>query len=249
MVILASALIGVHAVLGQNLAERLDVGVGDQSPAAFAAVAVGGADGVAAGAGDRAEAGLPPLVHAHILLQLALNAHRVVRQAGRATLQQRRHHLEELPAVDRASGDGGVDLDHGADRARRIGFVPIRLVAVDVAPYLIQVLSIADGVDAAQMGARAERNHQGRLLADLAQHGFVAFPRARALDEGDLVVVALLAHGLAESDNVNHLEKLRMGLQGVDDGKLAALAAREFEERDFGSGAHHSASSRCLISA
>ncbi len=63
------------------------------------------------------------------------------------------------------------------------------------------------------------------------------------------VVVALLAHRLAEADDLDRLQQLGVSLQRVDHRQLAALAAGEFEERDFGFGGHHSASPRCLISA
>src|SRR3989304_6171356 len=48
---LGEGLVRAQVMLGENLLERIEVGAGDQAPAAFASVAVGRADRVAAGAG------------------------------------------------------------------------------------------------------------------------------------------------------------------------------------------------------
>ena len=109
--------LGLHAVVQHHLAQRGQVGVGDHAAAAFAAIAVSGANGVTAREGDRAQADLALRVHADVLFELALDAQRLVRDLGQAALEQVGDGLDQLVAVDRAAGQRGLDWDDLGDRA------------------------------------------------------------------------------------------------------------------------------------
>lgn len=69
--------------------------------------------------------------------------------------------------------------------------------------------------------------------------------RDAALDEGDLVVVSVFGHRLAEADDLDDLDEIQQSVLEVDDLQLIALTAREIEEGDtrFRLSRHTSASS------
>ncbi len=73
---------------GQHRPHGIEVWIGDQAAAAFAAVAVAGADGVATGAYDRPQTRLAAVEQADVLAQLALDAQGVVGQLRLPALQQ-----------------------------------------------------------------------------------------------------------------------------------------------------------------
>ena len=77
-----------QAVLVQHSLHRVEVGIGDQAPAAFAWIAIRRADCTAARARDCAQAHQPPMIQADILVQLAFDTHRVIGQLRDASLQQ-----------------------------------------------------------------------------------------------------------------------------------------------------------------
>src|SRR3989304_52952 len=112
---LGQGLFRAEVVLGENLLEGGDVRIGDEAPASLAAVAVGGADRIASGADNRAQAGAAAQVDADVLLELALDAQRVVGDLRRPSLQERLHRPDELVPVDGAAGDEGVNGNDGLD--------------------------------------------------------------------------------------------------------------------------------------
>ena len=137
-------------------------GFGTSPAAPFAAAPVCRAYRVAAGAGDRTEAGFTHIVEADVVPFLALDAHRVVGQLRRESHDQRLDHGEKLAAVDRAAGNGRVHLHHLVHRHGRDG-VEVRhvpRVAVDLFAHRGEVAQVFQLVHAAEVGAGAELDEQ-----------------------------------------------------------------------------------------
>ena len=114
------------ALLPEPAMQAGDVGLLARPEAGIAGAPVGGADRTAAGLGQRAQAWLPAGdEHAHVAAPLALQAHRLARQLRPAADAQRGQQLEELPGIDRAAAQLGIDLHvlgdrcAGRQRARR----------------------------------------------------------------------------------------------------------------------------------
>ena len=101
------------------------------------------------------------------------------------------------------------------------------------------------------MRTGAESNDDSRLLPDLSEAFLIFLPRARTLDKGNEVILALFGHRFAELDYLHRLDQFQVGLQGINDGELAALAAGKVKKRNLWLSVltHYSASSNPLMSA
>src|SRR3990170_38214 len=230
---LGEGLVRAQVMLGENLLERIEVGAGDQAPAAFASVAVGRADRVAAGADDRAQAGAAAQVDAHVFLELALDTYGLVRDLRGTALQQGLHSPNELMTVDGTAGEEGINGDDGFDGAGRVGVIPIGLVPVDGLPDVGKLMAVAGRVDPAEIRTRSQRHDELGLLADFLEGRFVTRARAGALDKGDGIALSFFTHRLPEANDLDGLEQLGGGLERVDYRELAAFAACELEEGDL----------------
>lgn len=128
----------------------------DHAPTAPAVGARRDAGRRTAAASDRPKAGLAALEGAGVLLELALQADGVVWDRRFGTVDQGRDRPDELLAIDRTARDLVVDVDDVVDRASHgIGRDRIGVIAVHPLFDRLEVLVVAEGVDAPKGGTRA----------------------------------------------------------------------------------------------
>ena len=117
----------------------------------------------------------------------------MTRDARLAPVQERRHDLEQLVFVHRTAPQFEVDRHViGDGRGGRQG-LDVFGRGVDNRQVLADILVVAQGLDSACRGTRADRHEEPRLPADLLDPLGVGGSRDRALDERE--GVRALDHG------------------------------------------------------
>ena len=114
-------------MLGQNVAHRAVVRVGDKSPAGFTGLSVGRANSLAPGARDGTETDLAQSVKAGIFPEFAVHAHGVIGNGWFFAEEQGIDAGDEFIPVNGAARDCKIHRDDGIDRADIIRLVPCQL--------------------------------------------------------------------------------------------------------------------------
>ena len=189
----------------------------------------------AAGARDRAHAGLAfGHHHAYGVLTLALHADLVALVERRNTEQQLAHGREHLAAVDRAAPEFEIDLDVGGNRLgvfERADDVGARVYRVF--PVFMAVVEIAQRLQAAGGGTRAEGNDEGAVVADPLNAFDVVGGGDAALDEGDIDLGILSGDpGLEKVPEIHEAGERQQLLADIEERKLAAVAGGELVHGD-----------------
>jgi len=177
-----------HAELAELVRQGGDVRGGYRAEAAVAAAAEGGADGAAAGLGDRSQAGDAAGHHdARGAAQLAVVADAVPGDPRLAARQQRGDQLEQLAFVDRAAAQLEVDRDvvgHRRGGGQRRDVLGPR---VHHRGELGHVGEVAQRLDPACGGARADHDQELRRRPDLGDPPGVPLGGHRALHQRHVV--------------------------------------------------------------
>lgn len=173
--------------------------------------------------------------HAGVARPLALHAHGLVAQLRPATRDERGHELDELPGVDRAAAQLGVDLDVFADRRRRRQRGDELGLGVDGRAEGLVVAPVAQRLDPAGGGAGADGDQEPRLLAQFPDPGQVLRRADRPLDEQDVERPdGAGGRGLGELDDVELLADGEQLVFEIEQLQLAAVTRCELHDPDTG---------------
>jgi hypothetical protein len=121
--------------------------------------------------------------HADRPAPLALDADAVCPYARAPAVQVGVDDLEQLALVDRAAVQLEVDGHVGADRRRRLKRADVVGLRVDERGEGLDVGEVAQRLDAAGVGAGADRDERAGLAPDLADALRVVARRDRPLDQ------------------------------------------------------------------
>src|SRR5208337_4402825 len=203
--------------------------------AAVAAPVVGGAQGPAAAVGYRPQTWSAQDHDADVAPSLALQADAVGRQPRGAAAEIGADHLQELSFVDGAAVDLVVHLDMGRQRRGLFQGLDVFRMGVDCLNEIVNVLEVAQGLDAAGAGAGAEGHQVFGVPAYLFNEFGIVGGGDGAVHQGQ--VVGALAHGPGGLDEKGQFHLVGDGQQlvfAVQERQLAAVAGGEFPDRKPG---------------
>src|SRR3989344_322603 len=189
---------------------------------------------------DRPEAGKPPRHHdTHGLLPLALQAYLVVFLHRFHTGQQRAHRRQQLAAVERATPEFEVHFHVLRDRGGGSEAADVLGSGVNRGDPFLAVGEIAQRLHAAGRGAGTDGDEKFAVVTD-ALDALDVLRRGNApLDEGNIRRhLGLDRSGFGEMYDVHQLRERQQVFAQIQKRQLAAVARREFVNRNSRFHAH-----------
>ena len=173
--------------------------------AAIAAAPVRRANRAAAGMSYRPETRRALHHHADRAALLALDADAVSGDRRLAAGEKRGDHLEELRLVDWAALQFEIDRNVGRNRRRCRERADVFGRGINGGDELAHIGEIAQGLDAAVRGARADGNQALRLPPYLANAPGIVLGSDRSLDQGQ--IIGAILHGARRLQKIGDLDR------------------------------------------